>query len=91
MGRAVAEAAPRNGLANADLLHVCLNAYVTFEANYYRSVLFCINTSQCPSLNQSVAWAAVKAKPPVTPPNTLCSQSLDHHNNCTNAMTHTNR
>ena len=91
MGRAVAEAAPRNGLANADSLHVCLNAYVTFEANYYRSVLFCINTTQCPSLNQSVAWAAVKAKPPVTPPNTLCSQSLDHHNNCTNAMTHTNR
>lgn len=50
VGRAVAEAAPRNGLANGDLLHVYLNAYVKFEANYYRPLLFCINTSQCPSL-----------------------------------------
>lgn len=91
VGRAVAEAAPRNGLANADLLHVCLNTYVTFEANYYRSVLFCINTSQCPSLNQSEARAAVKGKPPVTPPNTLCSQSLNYHNNFTNATTQANR
>lgn len=41
--------------------------------------------------NDSEAWAVEKGKPPVTPPNTLCSQPLDYHNNCTNAMTHTNR
>lgn len=91
VGSAIAEATPRNGLANGDLLHVYLNAYVKFEANYCRSVLFCINTSQCPSLNKSEAWAAVKGKPPVTQPNTLCFQPLDYHNNCTNAMTQANR
>lgn len=67
VGRAVAEAAPRNGLANGDLLHVYLNAYVKFEANYYRSVLFCINTSQCPSLRPGLLRKGSLQSPRLTP------------------------